>query len=313
MLKRTSVFMAAAFAFVIIVAGCEKANLKPVYNTGDVSSCKVVQETTKEVSFEQPSLNKSKVDTTQSIVEMSFDQKVASVEADGSAIFDVTITAIKLYSKGQKGVNIDYDSTREADKADQMTALIGQSYKVKIAADGKASVVDAAAITEAAKSREAKALVSAESIEKRHSITAMPDEGVAALAKNKSWTKLGTTPKGALQPKAFEKVYALDTIEQTADGKVAIVKMNAVETNKTVEGFDASTGGLGVMANIFDSTSDYTGQLDYNITTGKIKSYKETLKSEHVAAEEPKGGDASKGPDVLTMRFINSYSFEVVK
>ncbi len=313
MFKRTSVFMAAALVFVIVIAGCEKASLKPVFNTGDVTSCKVVQETTKEVSFEQPSLNKSKVDTTQSIVEMSFDQKVESVEADGSAVFDITITAIKLYSKGQKGVNIDYDSTREADKSNQMTSLVGSTYKIKVAPDGKASVVDTAAATAAAKSREAKALVSAEAIEKRHTITAMPDEGAVALGKNKTWTKLGATPKGALQPKAFEKVYKLDTIQQTPEGKIALIKMNAVETNKSVEGFDASSGGLGVMANIFDSSSTYTGELDYNITTGMIQSYRETLKSEHVAAEEPRGGDGTKGPDVLTMRFINSYSFEVVK
>ncbi len=305
--------MAAALVFAIVIAGCEKSHLKPVYNAGDVTSCKVVQETTKEVSFEQPSLNKSKVDTTQSIVEISFDQKVSGVNEDGSAAFDVTITAVKLYSKGQKGVNIDFDSTREADKADQMNSIVGASYKISIAADGKATVVDSAAVNAAAKSREAKSLVSAEAIEKRHTITAMPDEGAAALAKNKSWTKLGATPKGALQPKAFEKVYSLDKMEQTPDGKIAIVKMNAVETNKPIEGFDAGSGGLGVMANIFDSSSTFTGQLDYNVTTGKIESYKETLLSEHVAAEEPRGGDAGKGPDVLTMRFINSYSFEVVK
>lgn len=313
MLKRMSVMMFAAAAVLFVIAGCEKAKMSPVYTPGDVTTCKVVQETTKEVSFEQPSLNKSKLDTTQSIVETVFDQKVDSIDEDGAVVFDVTISSVKLYSKGQKGVNMDYDSSRESDKANQIGKIIGVPYKIKITADGKASVVDAAAVNAAAVSREAKALVNSEAVEKRHSIPAMPAEGTAVLAKNKSWTNLGSTPKGALQPKAFEKVYTVDSIEQTPQGKVAVVKMNAVETNKAVEGFDAGSGGLGVMANIFDSTATYTGKMEYNITTGKIIGCNETLKSEHVAAEEPKGGDAAKGPDVLTMRFISGYTFEVIK
>jgi hypothetical protein len=312
MLKRAMVLAAVGMGLILTVGGCQQADFDPVYNAGDVATYKVMQETVKEVSFEQPSLNKSKLDTTKSTVEMTFDQSVKEVQEDGSAVFDITVKALKIYSKGQKGVNLDYDSAKEANKNDGLTKLIGKSYTIKIAADGKASLVDSSAIKSSATTREAKALISEDAIEQRHSIIPMPEDGSAVIAKNKTWTTLGSTPKGALQPKAFEKIYKVDGIKDTANGKVAVVDMNGVETNKKVEGFDASSGGLGVMANIFDSSADYTGQMKYNITTGKLVSYNETLTSEHVAAEEPKGGDPSKGPDVLTMRFISKYSIESV-
>ncbi|MFI4911745.1 MAG: hypothetical protein ACIAQZ_08780 [Sedimentisphaeraceae bacterium JB056] len=313
MLKRTSILTVAFACFILAITGCQQADFAPVYNVGDVDSYKVTRETVKEVSFEQPSLNKSKLDTTKSVVEMTFDQKVDNVNEDGSVVLDITIKGIKLYSKGQKGVNNDFDSTRDADKKDALNKLIGKSYKIKMDVDGKATVADVSGIKSSATSREAKALISSDAIEMRHSIIPMPEEGPAVIAKNKSWMTLGATPKGALQPKAFEKEYKVESIKDTAEGSVADVKMTAIETNKTVEGFDASSGGLGVMANIFDSTSNYTGDMKYNITTGKLVSYSENLTTEHVAAEEPKGGDPSKGPDVLTMRFISKYSIESVK
>lgn len=312
MLKRKIFVIIAAVVFAVALGGCTTANFSPVYSVGDVETYKVMQETTKEVGFEQPSLNKSKLDTTQSTVEMVFDQEPVEVADNGDAVFNIHIKAIKLYSKGQKGVNIDYDSSREADKTHEISKLLGKSYKIKITADGKASLVDASEASSVSSAREVKALVSSEAIENRHSIMATPQEGEAVIAKNKSWVNLGSTPKGALQPKAFEKTFTLSEIKDAPEGKIAVIDMSAIETNKKVEGFD-STGGLGVMANIFDSTSDYSGKLEYNITTGKIVSYSENLVSEHIAAEEPRGGDASKGPDVLTMRFISAYSIEEVK
>jgi hypothetical protein len=313
MLKK-SMILALLASLAVVISGCtETGQFKPAFSAGDVETYRVVQETTKEVSFEQPSLNKSKLDTTKSVVEVVFEQKAVDVAQDGGAVFDITIEELKLYSKGQQGVNHDYDSSRDADKNSPLSRLIGQSYKIRIAPDGKASVVDASAIRSAGSSREARALTTDEAIEKRHSIMAMPKDGEAVIAQGKGWTTLGSTPKGALQPKAFEKSYSLDAISDTPAGKIALVKMKAAETNQRVEGFDANSGGLGVMANIFDSVSNYNGSLKYNLTTGKIVSYEEKLVSEHTAAEEPRGGDSSKGPDVLTMRFINSYSITAVK
>jgi hypothetical protein len=311
MLKKKMILLSLCSCLILTLVGCqEKTSFNPVYSVGEVDTYKVVQETVKEVSFEQPSLNKSKLDTTQSTIEMTFDQEAVSVDPDSSAVFDITVKAVKLYSKGQKGVNIDFDSTREADKNNALNKLIGKSYRIRISADGEASAVETGAVKAAATSREGKALVSNEAIEQRHSIVAMPKDETAVIAKNQTWTTLGSTPKGALQPKAFEKVYKVESIKDTEKGKVANVRMEAVETNKKVEGFDAGGGGLGVMANIFDSTADYTGELQYNTTTGELVGYSETLVSEHIAAEEPKGGDSSKGPDVLTMRFISKYSIE---
>lgn len=313
MLKKMTYLSAAAFFAVILLGGCKTASsFEPVYAVGDVQTYKVAQETTKEVSFEQPSINQSKLDTTQSIVEVVFDQKATDAAEDGSAVFDITIKDVKLFSKGQTGVNIDYDSTREEDKDHQLSRLLGKSYKIKIADNGKASVVDASAVRAAATSREARAIVSDDSIVKRHTIKAMPQEGKAKIGRSQSWTTVGTTPEGALQPMAFEKHYSFKDYKNTDDGKIAVVEMLGIETNKPVEGFNAA-GGLGVMAGIFDSSASYTGKLKYNTTTNRLVSYNEELISEHVAAEHPRGGDPDAGPDVLTMRFISIYTIEEVK
>ena len=312
MLKKMIFMMTAIAISALLFGGCKSADFAPHCSVGDVANYKVVQETTKEVSFEQPSLNKSKIDTTQSIVSMTFTQSATELANDGSMLFDINIKAVKIFSKGQKGVNIDYDSQKEADKSNEITKLIGKSYKIKIAPNGKADAVDVADARKASNSREVKALLSDETIADRHSIVAMPEEGEAKISKKSGWSTLGSTPKGALQPKSFEKVYTLGEVKDTPQGKVATIDMLANETNKQVKGLD-SAGGLGVMANIFDSTSTYTGKLEYNVTTGKILSYSENLISEHVAAEEPRGGDPAKGPDVLTMRFISTYSIEEVE
>ena len=311
MMRKTALSLVLALC-AIIISGCGQAEFKPTFAVGEADTYRVVQETTKEVSFEQPSLNKSKLDTTKSVVEIVFEQATTDVAEDGTATFDITVKELKLYSKGQQGVNMDYDSTTEAAKNAPLSKLIGESYKIRIDSMGKAAVVDATGIRAAGSSREARALMSDEAIEKRHTIVAMPQEGDAVIARGKSWTTLGATPKGALQPKAFEKVYSVESIQDSPAGKIADIKMQAIETNKRVGGFDSASGGLGVMANIFDSASDFAGELKYNTTTGKVVSYSERLVSEHIAAEEPRGGDAGKGPDVLTMRFINSYSIEVV-
>lgn len=300
--------------FVGCFTGCNpETTMTLKFNQDDTSVYKVSQTTSKEVSFEQPSLNKSKVDVVSTTVDVTFSQKIEDVRENGDALVNVTIDAIKFYSKGKKGVNLDFDSTRAADKNKPLAKLIGQSYKIKVDPLGDVEVVDVAKARAAAVTREAKSLLKNDLIIARHQILAMPETEDVTVAKGKSWSKVVSSPKGALEAKAFEKVYTVDGFKKQGESNVAVISMNANPTDKKPEGGLKGSGGLGVMAGIFDSSEDYTGKLVFDTTTGKIVNYNEQLKAEYVAAEEPKGGQVDKGPDVLTMTFISSFSVEQIK
>ncbi|WP_123785103.1 hypothetical protein [Sedimentisphaera cyanobacteriorum] len=275
------------------------------YQPGEVDTFKVLQETTKEVSFEQPSKEKSKLDRNVGRVEMVFDQKVDSVKPDGTAILDITVKELVFFSKNSKGVNVDFNS--KEDKGGTLASLIGESYKISMSPDGTVEVVDKEDIMKKCRSREAKTIFKDEYIIKRHTIRGIPKPGTA-VSKGKSWVRYSSSPKGALDAKAFKKTY---NVKQMKDG-TAHVKMTGSQTNKEIEGLDVGSGSMGFMANIFDTKDTLEGSMVYDTETGEVVKSEEHLVSEHVAAEQPKDGDPEKGPDVLTMKFIHKYSFEKI-
>ena len=305
-MKLSKILSLALCSALFMLAGCQESEFVLTYQEGQTDTYKVIQETIKEVNFEQPSQGKSKLDQNIGHVEMVFDQELVNMNDDGSAILEITVKELVFLSKNSKGVNVDFDSKRDG-TGKPLSALVGVKYQIKSAPDGSITVVDAKSALAKCKTMEAKTLFKDDYIVKRHTIAGIPTQ-TAKIAKGKSWIKYGTTPKGALQSKAFEKVYTVTGIENG----VANIEMLASETTNEVEGFDKNSGSLGFMANIFDSTDNFTGNMKYNTTTGQIESFSEKLETTHVAAEEPKGGDPDKGPDVLTMKFINNYSIEKI-
>jgi len=61
---------------------------------------------------------------------------------------------------------------------------------------------------------------------------------------------------------------------------------------------------------MFDNKDDYTGTLKIDLTTGEVINSAETLTSTYIAQEMPENADPEKGPDVLTMQFINRIQLE---
>ncbi|ARN56369.1 hypothetical protein [Sedimentisphaera salicampi] len=297
----TALFVCAA----ALLTGCQTAEFALNYQPGEVDTFKVSQETTKEVSFEQPSKEKSKLDRNVGRVEMVFDQKVDSLKPDGTAILDITVKELVFFSKNSKGVNVDFNS--KEDESGTLASIIGESYKISMAADGTVEVVDKEDIMKKCRTREAKTIFKDDYIIKRHTIRGIPKPGTT-VAKGKSWDRYSASPKGALDSKAFRKTYE---VEKMQDG-IAHIEMTGSQTNKEIEGLDVGSGSMGFMANIFDTKDTFTGSMVYNTETGEVVKSSESLVSEHVAMEQPKGGDTKKGPDVLTMRFIHKYSFEKI-
>jgi hypothetical protein len=307
--------VAVLFAISLLTtAGCSKSQMKLDYQSQDLAY-RVTQEVAKEVIFEQPSIDKSKTDTVKTVVEMEYTQSpVGFAEETGSTLLDITVTDLKYFSQGKDGVNTDFDYSQDKDKNKPLAAIIGQSYKIEVAPDGSVTVVDATDARKACVARELKALLSDESIIARHKCYYY--KGATQLKKGATWSSVVASPKGSLDQKNFEKVYTVEQIEKDGEKKIAHVNMTANVTNKEPESGTDDAGnaqGMGFMAGIFDNTNIYSGNLVFDATAGVPVSYDETLVAEYVAAEEPRTGDKSKGPDVLTMRFTNTYRLEMVK
>jgi len=302
-----------------VLAGCVpttgmKLNLAPQSET----VYKVVLETGKDYSFVQPSINKTKERHSVGRVEMVFAQKVESVDQKGNAIADITIKELKYLSEDAQGKTLDFNSTAEGSKSDPLFALIGQSYKIKIAPDGKVEVIDAGAAREVIKQegsakKFADRLFSNEEVENRHQVLALMDTGEALGKKGDEWSTVAASPAGMLTPKSFEKVYTVTDIKEQNGQKIAIVTMNAEPSSKRTAGMTQEETKMNFFAKMFEEKDNYTGKMVLNLTTGEIDSYQELLKAEWVAADATKEQQKSdKDPDQLIMGFWNLYSIEKV-
>lgn len=303
-----------------VLAGCVptaevKLNLAPQRET----VYKVVLETSKDYSFSQPSINKTKERHTVGRVEMVFAQKVESVDSNGVATADITIKELRFLSEDPQGKVMDFNSTAETSKSDPLIAIIGQSYKIKIMPDGKVETIDVKAARELIKEESsAKTFVSKlfsdEEIARRHQVLALMNTGKALSKKGDKWSTVVAAPAGMLTPRSFEKVYTLAGIKKQGSDSIAVVDMSAAPSSKRAADTPADEQQeMSFFANMFDGKNNYSGKMVLNLTTGEIDSYQELLKAEWLAVEPSQEQKSDKGPDQLTMGFSSLYSIEKVK
>ncbi len=335
MKTRTILKVVFLVSFLAVFAGCvqtketkKEAKLAPVqaekekmrlnFSPQQETNYKVVMESGKDYSFVQPSVNKTKDRHTKWRNEMIFAQKIEKVDQQGNATANITIKQLKYLSQDADNKVIEFDSTAESGKSDPLSAIIGQSYKIKITPSGKVEVIDAQTAREAVKGKGsakkiADRLLSNEEIGNRHQVLALNDAEKGSCKKGDKWSTVAASPPGMLRQKSFEKVYTLADIQNQNGSSIATVTMEAVPSSKraasAVEGESAS----GFIANMFDEKDNYTGKMVLNLTTGEIDSLQETLKVEWIAVEPSEEQKSDKGPDQLTMGFSNLYSIEKVK
>lgn len=270
---------------------------------------------TKDFKFEQPALNKLRQEETTTQVRMIFDRTIEKIDEEGWAVATITIRDLACKLIKQNEVQIDYDSTRQADQDNPLQKLIGQSYTVRLSPDGKAEVVDASGVKTAGLSglegRLAKRLFTEEEIIKRHEVLALPD-APAALAEGDTWDRIVPSPPGLLSSKSFRKTYTLSDIQSTDRGPVATITMTASESAVPAEGAADTQGGLGIFAKMLDNEDEYTGKLVMNLDTGKILDYEETLISSYIAQEPNPSATPQQGPDTLLIRFIQKVQRKAV-
>ena len=146
-------------------------------------------------------------------------------------------------------------------------------------------------------------------IENRHQVKALPKSGKTSFKAGQSWSKVTPPPPGLLDPKNFEKTYTVNSLS----GNKVNIQMEAVPTSKKAkDSTPKSDPGMGIFAKMFDSENKLDGQLVFDLDSGKIEKYNETLVSTYIAAEESRFQVEGKGPDMLTMGLTSSISLEKV-
>jgi hypothetical protein len=270
----------------------------------------------KDFKFEQPSLEKVKEEQTISTIESTFVQQIEGIEADGSAVANITIKEIKYYVNEKGDVKFEFDSTSEKGKKDPFARLIGKSYKIKISPAGDVTVIDAEAarkvVTSGYAGRVAKSFLDDKNIIKRHEILALPEAGKSMVSVGDSWKRLKASPPPLLSPKSYEKTYTVEKLSGSEGTQVAHVTMNAVESAVAAPDAEKSAGSLGPFAKMFDTEDSFTGSMVLDLGSGQVNEYNEKLVVTYIVAEASAHQKPDKGPDTLMIRYTDSIAVEKV-
>jgi len=311
--KLGSILIVAGVFSMLFVSGCNPStDLSLKFSPDRTTHYKATTEVTKFFRFDQPNLGKLKEEQTKSLVEMDFTQIIQGVDADGNATAQITINELKVEIINKNESQLSFDSRNESDKNAPMVKLLGKSYTIKISPDGRVKALDTksaiAAVTSAYEKKIAKSLLDPKAIADRHQIAALPIDPVSELSVEDTWSKVVPSPPGLLAPKSYEKTYTLTAVGDT----VATIEMSAIESGQAAAGGTQSAGSMGIFARMFDNKDDYTGTLKIDLATGEVFASDETLISTYTAQEMPENGDPEKGPDTLTMQFINRIQLEKI-
>jgi len=296
---------------VLFVSGCgPSADLSLKFSSDRTAAYKATTEVTKLFRFEQPNLGKLKEEQTRTLIEMDFTQTIQDVDADGNATAQITINDLKVDIINKHDSQLSFDSRNESDKGAALAALLGKSYTIQITPVGRVKALDTkdaiAAVTTAYEKKFIKSLLDPKNIAKRHQITALPKEQTDTLSVNDTWSEIVPSPPGLLAPKSYKKTYTLTALDEA----VATIEMTAGESAQAAEGDTQTAGSMGMFAKMFDNKDDYTGTLKIDLTTGEVIFVVEHLSEHSHAASLPENADPEKGPDVLTMQFINRIQLE---
>jgi len=289
------------------------------YKADDVATYKVTTEAQKSVMWEGPLPSKPsafKGGSTSNKIEITFTQRIKSVDDKGNAAVEITIKQLKYKASVRDNVVMDFDNSREKDRGNPLAKLIGQSYGIEVTPSGRVSkVTDITAARAAVKGatpahKTAQTLVSADVVKQRHTVPALPADG-KKQSKGDNWTSLRTFNFGMMGSKSYERVYELGEVKGSGDEKVAIVQMKAVPSTENAAELHKEQA-TGFLSKLFDNTEEYTGTLKLDLGTGKIRSYTEKLKSEWLAVDPESLQKDDKEPAALRMTALRSYQIEKI-
>ena len=284
---------------------------------GDSTTYKSTIQAQRSIRWEGPLPNKGafKGGQTSSRVEITFTRQIQSVDENGNAVAKITIEALKYLSIIKDNPALDFDSSRFKDQNHFLAKLIGQSYTIEITPAGQVSkvidVIQAQAALRGVSSADktASALLSPDAIKERHTIPAMPAADKKRLRTGDSWNGLKTFSFGLMGSKSYERTYTLKEVKETGSRRVAVVEMKAAPTSEMAEQLHQQQT-VSSFSKMFDNTETFTGQLELDLTAGKVENCFEKLESEWIAVEPIAGQKDDKEPAVLKMTAIRIYRLE---
>ncbi|MFQ6035585.1 MAG: DUF6263 family protein [Sedimentisphaerales bacterium] len=275
----------------------------------DSTTYRVITEAEKAVSWEGPLPEKPsafKGGHTGNRMEMTFTQRIQSIDNQSNAVAKITIKQLKYLAKVRDNVVLDFDSSREKERDNLLSKLIGKSYTIELSPAGRVlKIIDVNEIQAAIKGdssahKAASALLSPDTIKKRHAILALPVAEKNQLRKGDNWSDVAVFSFGMMGSKSYEKIYTLKEIKETDHRQIAIIEMNAIPSSEMVEQMHKEQA-TGLFSNLFDNIETYRGELKFDLTAGKIEKYIEKLRTEWIAVEPFAGQENDKEPAALRM------------
>lgn len=307
----------AVICALLLTAGCaQTATLALKFTPDDVTAYKLTTERERSVIWEGPLIKKPKKFVgghTGNRIEMTFTQRIKSVDDQGNAVAEITIKGLKYLAKVKDNIVLDFDSSREKDRNNPLGKLIGQSYTIEITASGEVSkVIDVSsartAVGSASANQRAARLLLAEVIKERHSIPALPAAEKNQLRRDDNWSSIKTFSFDWLGSKTYEKIYTLKKIKDIDGRRIAIAEMNAIPSSEKAKELHKEQV-TGFFSKLFDTTEIYNGELRLGLTAGKVEKYFEKFRSEWIAVDIM-SPEENKEPDTLRISATRLYCIE---
>jgi hypothetical protein len=289
------------------------------FTPGDTMTYRVITENDKSVEWESATPDKPKGFTgghTGNKIETTFIQQIQSTDDKGSAVAKITIRQLKYLTIIKNNITMDFDSTREKDKDNPLSKLIGQSYTIEMTASGKVSkLIDAndartAIGSVSAANKTAASLLSLKAITQRHTIPTLPDADKNQLRAGENWSSIENFSFDMMGLKSYEKIYTLEEIKDMDNRRIAIARMEAVPSVEHAKELHKEQSAS-FFANMSDNTETYKGELKLDLTNGKIEECHEKLTNEWMIVDpNPKENEP---PAALKMAAVRSYSIEQIE
>jgi len=296
----------------------QTAKLALKFVPDDSTTYKVITDADNSLTWESVDSNKPKGFTgghTGRKSEITFTQQIQGTNDTGNAVVKITIKQLKYQLTVKNDITIDFDSSRQHDRQNPLSKLIGQSYIVEMTASGEVSkVIDAndarAAIKgTSAADKTAANFLSQKEIMERHTIPALPATDESQLRTGENWSRVRSFSFTMMGSKAYEKIYTLKEIKGVNNRRIAIAQMEAVPSAERAKELHEEQS-TSFFANMSDNTETYTGELKLDLTNGKVEEYREKLITEWLIVDpNPKENEP---PAALKMGAVRSYSIEKI-
>jgi hypothetical protein len=322
---RFFVCLAAVVVFsLLLAAGCgpgaeEAATFAFKFTPGDSTDYKLIMESEDSVAFEGPITEdpRFKGGCNSTKIEMNFSQQIQSVDDNGNALAKITIRDVKyLFERDEEPVQ-DFDSAAEKEQDSPFAKLVGQSYTIEIAPDGRVKrVVDVKQARAAVKgskpaNKAALRLLAPDSIKKFHGTLVLPQAGMGRLRPGQSWSAAEVFDYRMLGTMSYERVYTVKEIKKQDGRQIAVVQMDALPSSGQAEDLRKEQA-THAFSDMFDTTQTYTGQLELDLSSGKVQKYSEELQSQWLMVDPQAKRKGSEEPDAIIMSVVRSYNLERV-